>query len=489
MKVLDSITIDRYWADLKIPADIGIGILDISRDIDSAFVQKRTFDMTYFYINRMVKLRTVEYLGFYDTVSKILEQALLKNKKYCMIACQGLLLFRGPYLIGHSLKYAEKNPNFFVVGHIMNKQERYPGLHRQYLFVNLKKWVELGKPEYHEIGAYWDRKPSLINYTVSESKANSDYTPLYIAPSDNNEQKYSYTSDGSNWIDISLRNGIKIDNLDNEMRESKVFLYPYLEPDKLELCWNDKQNNIVDEIENYSQRAWIRKLGYQEEIEKNRVYVFNTETLSAEGVRSDKPIDSLFSVAAGFKPLAILSSNGFHKNTRVNYFDWCDASLKFKEHLLETWDGIDLHKWLLQNDLKYNFASTYRGNYEKYWFNELKDFGGAEKFKEVWDRYRILDHTFNVIDIVNEPEKLFDLINKSNGTRVLWTTNIWSSEMLHWNVEPEILQEKWNKFQSMIPKDLILYGYDYVAIDMRDRVSMNLDLSHVSYKSNTKYVI
>ena len=64
------------------------------------------------------------------------------------------------------------------------------------------------------------------------------------------------------------------------------------------------------------------------------------------------------------------------------------------------------------------------------------------------------------------------------GTKVLWTTNIWSSEMLHWNIEPEVLEEKWKAFESLIPEDLILYGHDYVAVDMTERVRNGKQTTH-----------
>ena len=191
-------------------------------------------------------------------------------------------------------------------------------------------------------------------------------------------------------------------------------------------------------------------------------------------------IDHLFSAAAGFKPLAILNANGFHEGTTVHYFDWCEASLNYKKHLLETWDGYDLDVWLTENDLKYNFSSTFRGNYKKFWEQELKEFGGSLRFQSLWDRYRKLKHEFHVIDIVNDSDKLFEQVNKYHGTRVLWTTNIWSSEMLHWNIQPEDLETLFLKFKAQVPNDLIVYGHDYCGIDLND--SVNGNFTHVRYK-------
>jgi hypothetical protein len=486
MKDWNSLSVDRYYEDLSNNNEVGIGILDISRDIESEFVSKRTFDMTYFYVNRMLKMKLASYVGFDSSVKQLLENAIQKNKKYCMIACQGLLLFRGPSLVTKSLEYAKDKPDFFVVGHIMDKKSQhhyithgaYPGLHRQYLFVNLDKWTELGKPEFDELGIFHDRKPTYRNVTFSKNTVNSEYTPAWVR-SDTGESKWEITSDGSNWIDLACRNNIQIDNLTLDMRECKVFLYPYNKSKSLEKVWlNKRYDPIVDTLE-YNQKAWIRKLGYQEEIEKDRVYAFNTETLSAEGKRTGT-IDHLFSAAAGFKPLAILNTNGFNELTRVHYFDWCDASLLYKRHLLETWDGLDLHLWLLEHDLKYNFSSTYRGNYESYWHQELNEFGGAIAFKQLWDRYVELEHNFYKIDIVNESENLFNLIQAQQGNKVLWTTNIWSSEMLHWNEEPEQLELKYKKFKGLVPPDLTLYGHDYVAMDLNE--SVKNDYTHVRYR-------
>jgi len=487
MKDWNSLSADRYYDTISNSNEVGIGILDISRDIDSDFVAKRTFDITYFYVNRMLKMKLATYVGFEKRVERLLEKAIDKNKKYCMIACQGLFMFRGPSLLVQSLEYAERNPDFFVVGHIMDKKKQhhyltsgaYPGLHRQYLFVNLKKWIELGRPPFDEMGMFWERTPEYQNVEFSKDTIHSDYTPAWVRGAEGTA-RHHITSDGSNWIHLAAKNGIRMDNLDHNMRECKVFLYPYMNTKALETAWLDKKNPIVDTMD-FSQKFWLRKLGDQEAIEKNRVYAFNTETLSAEGARTDgKLIDYLFTAAAGFKPLAILNTNGFHSGTEVHYYDWCQASLNYKKHLLETWDGYDLDAWLTEHDEKYNFSSTFKGNYSEFWQQELREFGGSLAFQRLWDRYRKLAHHFHVIDIVNDYDRLFDIIDSVHGTKVIWTTNIWCSEMLQWNVEPEVLEEKWKGFKSRIKDDLILYGLDYCSIDMYESIQNNV--THVRYK-------
>ena len=81
---------------------------------------------------------------------------------------------------------------------------------------------------------------------------------------------------------------------------------------------------------------------------------------------------------------------------------------------------------------------------------------------------------------IQASQHLFDIIEAQTGNKVLWTTNIWSSEMLHWNEEPEQLEIKYKRFKERIPEDLTLYGHDYVAIDLNE--SVNNDYTHVRYK-------
>lgn len=481
---------ERYFDRSKISLSIGVGILDLSRDITNSFVRKKTFDMTYWMVNQAYYQGLCTYSGFHYKVSTLLNESIKNGNKICVILAQGMMAHRLYKILAHTVDYYKENPNFFVMGHIMAKEGRYPGLHRQMLIVNLDTWVKLGSPEFDEPGFFWDRKQEYSNYVLSEETLSADYTPAWIEGSPG-KSKHSVSEDGSNWISIACENGIRIDNFSFEMRECKAFLYPYENSDRLEKVWLDLQNEEeIDKIENYTQRAWIRKLAYQEFIERDRVYAYNTERLSGEGVRSTGPVDAIFSAAAGFKTIALLRNNTFHDKTVVHYFDWCSASLNFKKHLLETWDGLDFDKWLLEHDLEYNFSSTYRGNYTEFWEQEIKkEFGSKQEFKELWDRYSKLEHHFHVIDIVNEPQKLFNEINKHTGNVVLWTTNIWPTMMLHWNVDIDVIEQKYLEFEKLVPENLVLYGQDYLAQDLQERIRMKNFRTHPRYFPTDKYLI
>ena len=61
--------------------------------------------------------------------------------------------------------------------------------------------------------------------------------------------------------------------------------------------------------------------------------------------------------------------------------------------------------------------------------------------------------------------------------------------MLHWNVDPEIIEQQYLKFESLIPPDLVLYGQDYLAQDLEKRIMRGLQTTHPRYASTNKYVL
>jgi hypothetical protein len=219
-------------------------------------------------INQSLQINLCEYRGFSDSVKKLLDNSATAGDDICIIVAQGMMFPKLYKFITKAVDYLKANPDFFVLGHIMAREDRYPGLHRQLLVVNVNTWKQLGSPEYLEQGYFWDRKPEYPLYTLSEKTISADYTPAWIK-TNVGTIKPTVVEEGANWIALALKNNIQIDNFDFEMRECKAFLYPYDNPDLLETVWKNLQDEeSVDNIQNYTQRAWIRKLAYQEFIEK-----------------------------------------------------------------------------------------------------------------------------------------------------------------------------------------------------------------------------
>lgn len=55
--------------------------------------------------------------------------------------------------------------------------------------------------------------------------------------------------------------------------------------------------------------------------------------------------------------------------------------------------------------------------------------------------------------------------------------------MLHWNVDIDVIKEKYLKFEEMIPQDLVLYGQDYLATDLEDRLRKGYSGTHPKFET------
>ena len=99
---------ERYF-DKKIDVPIGIGILDISRDIPNHFVRERCFHMTYWMVNQSLKKDLCYYVGFNHSIKILLETSKQQGHKICIIIAQGMMAPRLYKILEKSLIYYKQN--------------------------------------------------------------------------------------------------------------------------------------------------------------------------------------------------------------------------------------------------------------------------------------------------------------------------------------------------------------------------------------------
>lgn len=454
-------------------ATITIGVLDISKEIHDDFLKEKMLQQTEFYLRRIVNSSQAVYLGTFQTVEEILQASLDYNFKYCLIATQGLLLFRGSPIISYLLDEAENRPEFLVTGHLLNKKEtEYPGLHRQMLLVNVEKWKEFDYPSFGQKAFYIDDEKIFPKPDCYYQEAHTDYTPTEILRHNSRDYCfYKQMQDGWNWIKISLEHDLPVFNFGNQIRECKIFLYPYIQTADFSECWQHKDLKKISQLENYNQKMWLRKMTHYEKAERNRVYAFNTERLSTTcGRKSSKELDCFYSVAAGLKPIKLLQINGFSDQTRIVYFDWCEMSLNWRKKLLD-WNGRNYDEFLRANEKDFVFASTYYKNYHSFWKHELDtEFENADIFYELWQEYRTLSHEFIKVDLFNDCETTLKHIQKNaSGELGIWWSNIFSSELIHMNTDISFIKSCWQTWINglhNIKSDMVVYGNDWQNISL-----------------------
>ena len=123
-----------------------VGILDDSSFIPNVTAAQKSKELTEFFTR-------FKYFGKIlsgTSVNEILDKAVKENKKYCIIQCIGHLIKEA-----HFFTLLEKwmnTHNFFITGHIMDKEnpnsaylkgDGYYGLHKQCLLVNLEYYQNI----------------------------------------------------------------------------------------------------------------------------------------------------------------------------------------------------------------------------------------------------------------------------------------------------------------------------------------------------------
>lgn len=159
-------------------------------------------------------------------------------------------------------------------------------------------------------------------------------------------------------------------------------------------------------------------------------------------VKQAQPLRSLYCVAAGFKPNAILRSHGYTADTDVVFFDYSGEALAFRQLLIEHWDGYDLPSFLLPRlnpaETHYWLRSTARGQMpqreelEQLWTRELQDWGGADAFAGHWNATRRLRHRFVQVDLLQAPETALGM--PPDGPSLVWWSNAFSSVHALWHL-------------------------------------------------------
>ena len=221
-----------------------VGILDDSSVIPNPTAAQKSKELTEFFTR-------FKYFGKIlsgTSVNEILDKALEEDKKYCLIHCVGHLIKEA-----HFFNLLEKwmdSHNFFITGHIMDKQnpnsahpdgDGYYGLHKQCLLVNLDYYKKFDKPVY---GSKNQKESVNISKAIrSVHDIHDDYTPLTLKPTDET-LVCTPLVDGWNFINKSLENGLTVYNFHPKIREQKQYVYPNKSAEELnrQLYWI---NNIV----------------------------------------------------------------------------------------------------------------------------------------------------------------------------------------------------------------------------------------------------
>ena len=183
---------------------------------------------------------------------------------------------------------------------------------------------------------------------------------------------------------------------------------------------------------------------------KKFTWFFNSEPYNE--IKDDHtPLDELHCLPTGFKANWILSKSytklqiaGAAKNTKIFYYDHNNYMLKFKQRLLENWDGYDYPAFINN----YGFeAELLPDNFNKErleveWGNELSRWGGETAFAKIWNFQKNFDYEFIQLNLFSDFKKI-----KISNTATCWFSNVFFYPTLFF-LHPE--QQIWDTYNNFM---------------------------------------
>jgi hypothetical protein len=435
--------------------------------------------------------------GYHDLIiegggiNAILDQASERGYHYCLVQSDGHIIIEEwhpqhskPKDFYCAIMDWIDSVDFFVTGYIVDGKNDWHGLSAQCLLVNLDYYQAYGRPEYDLSVSQPIKLPKAIG-----DPENHDGTELSsLRPSGEMETCLPKTS-GWNFVNVSLTNGMAVYNFDETVRRNKLYLQTENEPQAEEFARCLGQNAFDHAGKNNhlltpDHKRFLNAISRQINNVKRGVFIWNLESyadVEEPPLEFKPPLSSLYSVAAGFKPNRILHTHGFDENTRVVFFDYSRNALEVKKLLNEEWDGEDYPRFLKHVFKKFPHPETFYhlwadlspdsinwDDMEGYWRDEIDKWGGEQVIKDHWRLYKSLNHEYLHCDLLTEPHKMLEQIDRRPGAMIWWSNAFFTvySNWLFTIDERKQLYDRWINGLAAKNPDIFLYGADYNNISV-----------------------
>jgi hypothetical protein len=416
----------------------------------SASYREHVRDITMFSVNVAVRSygaesQTNPTLIESTSVEDIIKKAAETDNEYLYIVAMGYTAFDHK-LAQRAIEDAEAG-NYAIIGHILeDKPTGFYQLHPQCLLVNLNAWrqhcavyggfetvsnVELPVPE---------RSPMDIH---------DDYTPTYLKPTGQTVNYSGPLKEGWNLIASLLKAGCAVGNFSNDIRRFKSHMYPEMSDDRFErILAGDNSITLEENGPTYGQYQYLKDTDFA--MFKNSVFVFNNDSMRIDNIAYSKStkLGTLYAVAAGFKPIQLLTQTDFG-SARVAYIDYSQPALDFKRWLWETWDGEDYIKAIKDyKNMNPSFDANwlFEKDYTPEWDKTIEVFGGRDAWKAIWAQYKKTPHVFIKTNLFGEYSEMLADMKSNQGNNIIWYSNSFYTPASIRNFSPQTLDGLYKQF-------------------------------------------
>jgi hypothetical protein len=376
-----------------------------------------------------------------SSIDNIIKQADQQSADYLYVVGYGYRSYN-PNLVNLMIADAEAN-DYSVVGHIL-QEKNYYSLHYQCFLINMRHWRALGSPAFGNHDQLTNQALSLPER--SADNVHDDYTPWFLHPTGQTVTINGSVSHGWNLISAVLATGRKIGNFSHDIRRFKQHLYPEVGAELERLLAGDQ----TVEVQEYNQKQYVQLMDFR--TPQSSVYVFNTDPMTPDYIAYNKnnALGSIYCVAAGFKPIQLMTQCGWTAQTRMVYFDYSKSALDFKRWLVENWDGIDypgaVNTYITTVDPSFRPVWHVGQDQTPEWEKTIAVFGGQEAWLELWNKYSKLEHRYIQTNLFDDKSELIKDISSHRDNNLIWFSNSFYTEACLMNFSPAALDKLYKSF-------------------------------------------
>lgn len=341
----------------------------------------------------------------------------------------------------------DSKDKWLAIGHILNRQGKYPYFHEQTVVINLDTWYNYTLDEDGTRGnLIHDLDPPpvrfLPSYIPSKENIHDDYTPLVLYPANRGDtgtstEKEDFVEGKLNRIIwTALDNKLSVYNFPPHIRKLKECIYLEDHADEtIEWLFSDDYYMKSDEV--YAElKSKIKETGQEDKLPlwslkrqtENIVYITNTETVPNFNLLPDfmkTNVDTYIVPCSGFNQFEFMIQHPDSLHNVV-FYDANRHSIAWMKHLINDWDGIsDLYEFI--DDYLATLDSHINVIYNK---NDVEQFLSRTSEEDRINLFISLREetvSYHHIDIMRQWKELVEAVD-DNANVLINLTNIWQYE-------------------------------------------------------------
>lgn len=399
---------------------------------------------------------------------ELLRKAAATSAKWLIFSTLGTY-FEETYPFLQELKdFIAREPDFFIMGHILDRKDYWYELHDQCFVLNLEHYRALGCPSY---GTQRHGKFEMMKPERATENFHHDYTPLWVKPS-REFAMYSGLENGHSLLAEGFKAELPMIAFPQRLRVSKFqFSPPVRESFARKYWWWEARIKELDRL----------------------FYAFNTESIPplAEGY-TIKPLKRLYTVSSGLLFFKVLKRFPFASGCIVHFYDTSLHGLQIMRQIVQNWDGRDYPAFLKrvspEGALILNFQDA-----EQKWRKHLEDYGGEalwlEWFNRVKTHCQFRFHEANVFSEEMEWAQWLEPDPDPHADALFWLSNVfhfrYTSAMR--SLEERFLMQR-SMLQWLAKRNPNIFVYMCSAIGPADTVASRGIFKAADYDVQTTQV-